>query len=82
MPRLVDTHAHLDEIEDIDAALNKARLAGVEAVIGVGQDLSSNQKIFALAERHPRFVYAAMGLHPWALGDMDETVIEAEYRLY
>ena len=45
MPGLVDTHAHLDEIEDIDSALKQAEEAGVEAVIGVGQDLISNQKI-------------------------------------
>jgi TatD DNase family protein len=73
---LIDTHAHLDEIEDVDSALERARQAGVEAVIGVGQDLASNQKIVELASRYPGVVYAAVGLHPWALGNMDETGIE------
>lgn len=76
MPSLVDTHAHLDEIEDIDSALKRAVEAGVEAVIGIGQDLISNQKIVELAVRYPGLAYAAVGLHPWALGKMDETGIE------
>ncbi len=76
MPGLVDTHAHLDEIKDIDSALTQAEEAGVEAVIGVGQDLVSNQKIVELAARYPGLVYAAIGLHPWSLGKMDETGIE------
>ncbi len=76
MPGLVDTHAHLDEIEDIDSTLKKAVQAGVEAVIGMGQDLTSNQKIVELAGRYPGLVYAAVGLHPWALGNMDESAIE------
>lgn len=76
MPGLVDTHAHLDEIEDIDSALKQAAAAGVEAIIGVGQDLVSNQKIFELAARYPGLVYAAIGLHPWALANLDEGGID------
>ncbi|MGA9047891.1 MAG: TatD family hydrolase [Dehalococcoidia bacterium] len=76
MPGPVDTHAHLDEIEDLDSTLVRAVQSGVEAVIAVGQDLVSNQKTIALAARYPGLVYAAIGLHPWALGNMDEAGIE------
>lgn len=76
MPGLIDTHAHLDEIEDIDSALKQAAQAGVEAVLAVGQGLTSNQKILELAARYPATVYAAVGLHPWAMRNLDETGIE------
>ncbi|MHB8086471.1 MAG: TatD family hydrolase [Dehalococcoidia bacterium] len=76
MQGAVDTHAHLDEIEDIDSALERAVQAGVGAVIAVGQDLVSNQKIIALSARYPGLVYAAVGLHPWTLGSMDKARIE------
>jgi TatD DNase family protein len=76
LPGLVDTHAHLDEIEDIGSALKQAVEAGVEAIIGIGQDLVSNQKIIELAGRYPGLVYPAVGLHPWALSNLDETGIE------
>ncbi len=65
--RLIDTHAHLDEIPDIDGAIQRARDSGVKAIVGVGSDLQSNKKILHLAARYPKFVFPALGLHPWRL---------------
>jgi len=69
--RLVDTHAHLDEIEAVDEALREAGEAGVVAVIAVGQDYESNSVILELAAKHAGMVYPALGLHPWNLAAMD-----------
>jgi TatD DNase family protein len=68
---LIDTHAHLDEIEQADTVLKDASQSGLEAIIAVGQDLDSNLKTIELASRYPGFVYPAIGLHPWAIGNMD-----------
>jgi TatD DNase family protein len=65
--KLIDTHAHLDEIEDIDGALKRAKDFGLQAIIGVGSDFVSNQKILALASRYPGYIFPALGLHPWRL---------------
>jgi len=73
---LVDTHAHLDEVEDCDSVIGRARLAGVAAIIAVGQELSSNIKTLELAEDYQGFVYPALGLHPWAIGSLDMAQIE------
>jgi TatD DNase family protein len=62
--RLIDTHAHLDEIENIDNALAEARAAGLAAIIAVGIDVASNQKVLELSEKYKGFVYAALGWHP------------------
>jgi TatD DNase family protein len=67
---LIDTHAHLDEIEDIDSVIAQSMASGLRAVIGMGQDLDSNVKTQYLAAHYPQFVYAAIGLHPWSLGNM------------
>ncbi|MFH1169386.1 MAG: TatD family hydrolase [Chloroflexota bacterium] len=67
MHRLVDTHAHLDEITGLDGVLAEARSAGVIAVIAVGSDYQSNQEVLRLAWAHPGFVYPALGWHPWRL---------------
>lgn len=79
--RLVDTHAHLDEIEDIEEAIEEAKRVGVVAVIAVGQDYESNLKVLELARKHGQFVYAALGLHPWSLGNMDDRQIDLNLRL-
>ena len=34
--KLIDTHAHIDEIEDLDRAIEEAKQVGLVAVIAVG----------------------------------------------
>ncbi|MBP1712743.1 MAG: hydrolase, TatD family [Deltaproteobacteria bacterium] len=65
--KLIDTHAHVEEIRDIEAALSRARQNGVRAIVGVGSDFVSNQKILSLSTQHPNFILPALGLHPWRL---------------
>lgn len=67
--KLIDTHAHLDSVEDIDGALVHAYEAGVSAVVAVGEDQESNRKNLAAARRTevPRIILA-LGIHPSAVG--------------
>ena len=76
MAGLVDTHAHLDELEELGPVLERAKCAGVTAIISMGQDLASNIKTFDLAAAYPGFIYPAIGLHPWSLGNMGPAVLE------
>jgi len=71
MYRLIDTHAHLDEIEDIDRVLADAREAGLVAIVAVGSDLESNRKVLELSNRYRKFVYPALGWHPWFIKEAD-----------
>jgi TatD DNase family protein len=79
--RLVDSHLHLDEIEDVERAIYEAKQVGVVALIAVGQDYESNLKVLELSEKHKAFVYPALGLHPWSLGDMDNAQVALNLRL-
>ena len=65
MYRLIDTHAHLEEIENLEPVLTEARQAGLVAIVAVGSDCESNQKVLQLAEDYKDFVYPALGWHPW-----------------
>ncbi len=71
MLKLIDTHAHLDEIQDIEGALIRARAAGLRKIVAVGADLGSNKKILEIARSFPDIVFPAVGLHPWRLDGMD-----------
>ena len=64
MYQLIDTHAHLEEIENLEHAITEARSANIIAIIGVGSDYESNQKVLHLAQVYKDFVYPAIGLHP------------------
>jgi len=69
---LVDTHSHICDPcfdQDRDQVLERARKAGVEAIIAVGENLEDAQKNLALARRHSALKPAA-GLYPTYL-DLD-----------
>ena len=69
MYRLIDTHSHLEQIENLERALTEARETGVIAIIGVGTDCESNRQILQIAQEHEGFVYAALGWHPWQIDE-------------
>ncbi len=74
MLKLIDTHAHLEEIAGLEQSLAVAKAAGLSAVIAVGSDIASNIRTLEIAGKHPGFVYPALGYHPW---NIRETEIEA-----
>jgi TatD DNase family protein len=66
--RLVDSHVHLDDSKfdaDRDAAIERARAAGVERMlaIGTGHGPPDLETAVRLADRYP-FIYATIGVHP------------------
>jgi TatD DNase family protein len=65
--RLVDSHAHLEELDDLDPAIDRAKQNGVAAIVAVGSDYQSNNRVLEIAARYPGFVYPALGLHPGIL---------------
>ncbi len=71
MYRLIDTHAHLDEIEDLETVLADAKEAGLVAIVAVGSDLASNRKVLELAALYKDLVYPALGWHPWFIKESE-----------
>lgn len=70
--QLVDVHAHLEELTDLDLVLKRARMVGVVSVIAVGSDYKSNKWLLDFSKRwkvYPR-VYPALGLHPWSVNPL------------
>jgi TatD DNase family protein len=68
---LVDSHAHLDEIENLDEALAGAKTAGLTAIVAVGSDFSSNVKTLEIAATYPGLVYPALGWHSWNIKEVE-----------
>lgn len=64
---MIDTHAHLDALEDADAALARARECGVRRVITIGTDLPGCRRALELADSHEE-VFAVLGIHPHEAG--------------
>ena len=65
-PKLTDTHAHMCDPsfdEDRGAVLERARKAGIGAIIAVGENLADARKNVALAKKYP-ILKPAAGLYP------------------
>ncbi|MFV0446217.1 MAG: TatD family hydrolase [Planctomycetaceae bacterium] len=79
--RLVDTHAHLDELAfepDVADVVRRARDAGVTTILTIGVTADTSRRAVALAERFPE-VYAVVGIQPnyvsqMQSGDWDDVV--------
>lgn len=64
--KFIDTHCHLEMSrfdEDRASVIERAKEAGLEAVISIASDIESNAKAIALADKYD-FIYASVGLHP------------------
>lgn len=73
-PMIFDSHAHYDSSqfeEDRDILLGSMKENGVGTVITVGATLESCQDVVELAKTYSH-VYAAVGLHPDEVGDLNE----------
>lgn len=64
---VIDTHVHLDLLEDPVKAIQEAKIAGLSGLIAVGMDLHSNEKTLAFSRQFPGYVFPAFGYHPWNL---------------
>lgn len=66
---LIDSHAHLEELADLDSAMERAKESGVVAIVAVGSDYQSNNQVLEIAEKYRDFVYPAIGFHPGSLAE-------------
>jgi TatD DNase family protein len=72
---LVDTHAHLDLLEeDIGEALRNAGQAGVSEIVTVGINLPSSRRALELAATYPQ-VHAVVGMHPHDASELDAAAL-------
>ena len=80
---LVDTHAHLTDrryAPDLDETIDRARAAGVVAIVVVGYDVASSGAAVALAERYTG-IWASVGLHPHHAKDASPAALAELARL-
>jgi TatD DNase family protein len=70
---VIDTHAHLSELEDPSAAMARARAAGVQRVIAIASTREAAWKTLSLAKNEDG-VFAAIGIHPHEAGSQEHGI--------
>lgn len=75
---LFDSHAHLDDgrfDKDIGNIIARAKESGIEYILNPGADLNTSIRAVNLSEKY-NMIYAAVGVHPHDVKDMDEDTIK------
>lgn len=74
----VDSHAHLfakDFEHDLEDVLQRARDAGITAIVNPGTDLETSLRSIELADAH-EMIYACVGVHPHEASKADDRTLE------
>jgi TatD DNase family protein len=69
---LIDTHTHLDAFArrgELPAILQRAREAGLEAMVSIGTDTDDWSLYRDLTREHPGLLHYTAGLHPCSVGE-------------
>lgn len=61
---LVDVHAHLHGVENMETTLSEAYEAGVRKIMAVSMDMETYRKTCAIRSDQVK-IYPALGIHPW-----------------
>ena len=76
---MFDTHCHLQELDDVDAAIARARAAGVERMLLAGVGPEHWQRDDALAARQDSLV-VSYGVHPQLVRTIGEAALDDHLR--
>lgn len=75
---MIDTHAHVHDKafdDDRDAVLERARAAGITAIVNAAEDVADSARAIAAARRYR--MHAAVGIHPHEAVDAPANVAAA-----
>jgi len=78
---IIDSHCHLDQLDltayngNLDAAINAAKVKGVEHILNVCIDMENFPAVLSIAEQYDH-VTASVGLHPNEQGGHDPSIDE------
>lgn len=82
--KFVDAHIHLSDEEysgQTEKIITKAKKSNVIALVSNSMNLETSLKSLELAEKYPRMVYAALGIHPWNVNALTETELQQTIKL-
>jgi TatD DNase family protein len=82
--KLIDAHIHLSDAEyakHTDELTTDAKEANVVALVSNSVDFKTSVGSLRLAEKHPRLVYPALGIHPWNVNVLKDNEVEDTVKL-
>ena len=75
MEKLIDTHAHIDMLEDMEDAINNAFSNGIEKIIVPCAYPKDIDKIYEITQKYDN-IYGMLGVHPSEVKDWDDSLTD------
>lgn len=72
----VDVHSHVHEYND--NALQEILASENIVIVAVGDDFESSRRVVELSRAYSSRIVACVGLHPWSIKNLDDSLREAE----
>ena len=73
---MIDSHCHLEYMEDVDAVVAEAKQRGVTAMVASTADIKHVEKIMTIKKKYPDFVFVCLGFHPEVMIKYTQSDIE------
>ena len=73
---IVDSHCHLENNEDLDGVIDRARKAGVEFILDAGSNIDNLNEHLQICEKYEGSVFTAVGVHPHQAMDLSDVSAE------
>ncbi|MBN1682235.1 TatD family hydrolase [Candidatus Bathyarchaeota archaeon] len=82
--KLVDTHAHIDQISNLERVLINSKNVGVESIIAMSINGKSMKETLNIGKKYPNFIYPTFGIHPteWLSENLTETFLWMKENLH
>lgn len=72
---LIDSHAHLVSLENLDEVLKRAKENNIDKIVSISSDIPSTEETILLAEKYD-FIFATTGVHPHSADQTNEKVLK------
>jgi TatD DNase family protein len=76
---MIDTHCHLEVMDNYDEVIQRAKAAGLNAIISPATEPKSFEKGLKIMEENKGFVFLGAGIHPEYIKDITEEDIEKAF---
>lgn len=77
--KFVDAHIHLSDPEyknHVDKIIEDAEKSNVVGIVSNSVDLQTSFQSIKLAEKYPKLVYTAVGIHPWNVKELSPNELD------
>ncbi|GJM16854.1 MAG: hypothetical protein DHS20C13_21810 [Thermodesulfobacteriota bacterium] len=72
---LIDSHAHLVSLENLDEVLKRAKDNKIEKIVSISSDIPSTEATISLAEKND-YIFATTGVHPHSADQTNDQVLK------